>query len=177
MRAYYSVNRRLPVFRGRLFGRGVIALSAHARSRFDRFPELTADDLFLDAIVPAEGKAEVDVPVRVTAPRTGRDLVRRVARAREGNDEFERYLRAHPGAPGAASRDSSSWLRDVVLPRPWLLPAAVVYVTVVLLAERLRRSASWDVRSGWGRPTRPGRTPLPRRPADSAPTATTVPDR
>jgi hypothetical protein len=47
--------------------------------------------------------------------------------------------------------DTTSWLRDVVLRAPWLIPSAVVYVSVVLLAERRRRSATWDVRAGWGR--------------------------
>nr|WP_275409955.1 glycosyltransferase [Actinoplanes deccanensis] len=160
VRAFYAVNRRLPVFRGRLFGRGIIAVSASARSRFARFPDITADDMFLDAIVSASEKAEIDVRVRVVAPRTGRDLVRRVARARDGNAEFERYIAANPdGIAAPAETDSTSWLRDVVLRRPWLAPSAAVYVAVVLLAERKRRSASWDVRSGWGRVPSPRRSP------------------
>ncbi|WP_250002923.1 glycosyltransferase [Actinoplanes sp. M2I2] len=168
VRAFYAVNSRLPVFRGRLFGRGIIAVSSHARSRFVRFPEITADDMFLDAVVPDGEKAEIDVPVRVVAPRTAGDLIRRVARARDGNAEFERYLRAHPEVVATpATADPASWLRDVVLRRPWLLPSAVVYVTVVLLAERTRRSASWDVRSGWGRPAVP--VPRQRTPADPVP--------
>ncbi|WP_250034298.1 glycosyltransferase family A protein [Paractinoplanes maris] len=166
VRAFYAVNSRLPVFRGHLFGRGVIAVSSRARSRFARFPEITADDMFLDAVVAPGEKAEIDIPVRVVAPRTTGDLVRRVARARDGNAEFGRYLQAHPeGVATPAEPDSTSWLRDVVLRRPWLLPSAVVYVTVVILAERKRRSASWDVRSGWGRPA--VTVPRPRTPSDS----------
>jgi len=167
VRAFYAVNTRLPIFRGRLFGRGVIAVSSRARARFDRFPEITADDMFLDAVVAPAEKTEIDIPVRVIAPRTTGDLIRRVARARDGNAEFERYLRAHPGIVAApAEADATSWLRDVVLRRPWLLPAAVIYVAVVLLAERKRRSPSWDVRSGWGRPAETVRVPAPRSPAD-----------
>ena len=166
VRAFYAVNARLPVFRNRLFGRGVIALSAAARARFARFPDITADDMFLDAVVPAGAKAEIDLPVRVVAPRTGRDLVRRVARARDGNAEFRRWVAAAPaGFDAAAGPDSSSWLRHVVLRRPWLLPAAGVYVAVVLLAEQRRRSPSWDVRSGWGRSATPVRVPAQRSPA------------
>ena len=174
VRAFYAVNGRLPVFRGRLFGRGVIALSPTARARFTRFPEITADDMFLDAVVPAAAKVEIDAPVRVVAPRTGADLVRRVARARDGNAEFRRFVAAAPrgyGLPAGPTLepDATSWLRDVVLRAPWLLPAAVVYVTVVLLAERKRRSPSWDVRSGWGRTDEPVRVPRPRRPVDPGP--------
>ena len=164
VRAYYRINARLPVFRGRLFGRGIIAVSSAARARFARFPDITADDMFLDAVIGAAEKAEIDVPVRVIAPRTGGDLVRRVARARDGNAEFWRFVEARPAGyalppdpvPGPSA---TSWLRDVVLRAPWLLPAAGVYVGVVLLAERKRRSPSWDVRAGWGRVPAPRRSP------------------
>lgn len=156
VRAYYRINARLPVFRGRLFGRGVIAVSTRARSRFPRFPDITADDMFLDAVVASGEKAEIDDTVTVVAPRTLDDLIRRVARARDGNAEFWRFIEAAPeGYPMAldpvAGPSLTSWLRNVVLRAPALLPSAVVYVTVVLLAERRRRSPSWDVRSGWGR--------------------------
>lgn len=171
VRAYYRVNARLPVFRGRLFGRGVVALSAAARARFGRFPELTADDMFLDAIVAADEKAEIDLPIRVVAPRTVDDLVRRIARARDGNDEFWRFVSSAP--PGydlnrdpIAGSNSTSWLRDVVLKAPWLLPSAFVYASVVLRAERLRRSPDWDVRSGWGRTPASVTVPAPRRAVD-----------
>jgi glycosyltransferase involved in cell wall biosynthesis len=156
VRAYYAVNARLPVFRRRLFGRGVIALSAEARSRFDRFPEITADDMFLDAVVGADEKVEIDAVLPVRAPRRTRELVRRLARAREGNAEFWRFVRsAPPGyllpADPVPGPNTWSWLGDVVLRRPRLLPAAGCYLAIVLLAEATRRSPGWNVRSGWGR--------------------------
>lgn len=169
VRAYYAVNARLPVFRHALFGRGVIALSAPARRRFDRFPELTADDMFLDAVVGRHERVEIDAVVRVSAPRRTGDLIRRVARARDGNAEFRRFVRAAPAMPSRGTGpDRSSWLRDVVLPTPSLWPAALCYVTVILLAELRRRSPGWDVRSGWGRlgPAGAARVPRPRRPDD-----------
>lgn len=156
VRAYYRINGRLPVFRGRLFGRGIIALSAAARSRFARFPELIADDMFLDAMVGPDEKIEVDGVIRVLAPARARDLVRRLARARAGNAEFWRIVRAAPAdfpavvdaVPGPRT---SSWLRQVVLPSPRLLPAAVCYLVLTVLAEAWRRWPGWNVRSGWGR--------------------------
>lgn len=174
VRSYYRINARLPVFRGRLFGRGIIALSGTARARFKRFPELTADDMFLDAIVEADEKAEIPQSIRVVAPRTMNNLVRRVARARDGNDEFWRFVESAPPeydlnrdpVPGSSA---TSWMRDVVLRAPWLMPSAVVYVSVVLRAERKRRSPDWDVRSGWGsRSTAPATVPAPRGAADQA---------
>jgi glycosyl transferase family 2 len=167
VRAFYAINSRLPVFRGRLFGRGIIAVSTAARYRFARFPEITADDMVLDAVVAAGEKTEIDLPVRVVAPRTTGDLIRRVARARDGNAEFWRFAGSAPdGFPAlpdpVAGPSTTSWMRDVVLRAPWLIPAAIVYVAVVLLAERKRRSPSWDVRSGWGRPAEPVRIPAQR---------------
>lgn len=167
VRAYYAVNARLPVFRSRLFGRGIIALSAEARSRFDRFPEITADDMFLDAIAAADEKVEIDAVVQVRAPRHTGDLIRRVARAREGNAEFWRFVRSVPpeyGLPAdpVPGPSSWSWLRHVLLRSPWLLPAAACYVAIILLAEAKRRSLGWSVRSGWGRPesVQVGSTPV-----------------
>lgn len=169
VRAYYAVNARLPVFRRRLFGRGVIAVSSRARARFDRFPDITADDMFLDAVVAADEKTEIDAVIPVRAPRSSGDLVRRLARARDGNAEFWRYVDA--GAEGhtlaldpVAGPSRSAWLRSVVLRTPRLVPAALCYVVITALAEARRRSPGWDVTSGWGRPATltAGRIPRPR---------------
>lgn len=158
VRAYYRVSERLPVFRNRLFGRGVIALSENARGRFERFPEITADDMFLDAIVGPDEKVEIDVEVPVSVPRRTRQLVRRLARAREGNVEFWRFVQSAPVGydllPDPVQGPSSwSWLRAVVLKEPRLVPAAACYVTIVVLAELRRRRSGFTVRSGWGRET------------------------
>lgn len=147
VRAYCAINERLPVFRGALFGRGMVALSAEGRARFDRFPDVIADDLFLDALFSRSEKREApDVSVVVRAPRTTRALLDRLVRVRRGNAQL-RAASDH-GTVGAARRgpDRWAWLRAVVLPRPWLAAAAVPYVAITLAAEILaRRSghASW----------------------------------
>lgn len=133
VRAYYAVNKRLPVFRDGLFGRGVIALSAAGRSRFDEFPEMIADDLFLDSLFEAHEKRHLeDVVTTVTAPRGTLQLIRRLARVRSGN----RTMRAMSAARPASN---SSWFKDVVLPRPWLWPAGLCYAAVTLCAEMMSR--------------------------------------
>jgi glycosyltransferase involved in cell wall biosynthesis len=162
VRAYYAVHTRLPVFRTALFGRGAIALSAAGRGRFDRFPDVIADDLFLDSQFTVEEKCEVpEVTAWVAAPRRTRDLVRRLSRVRAGNAALRhrRTGRPAPLAPGGGHpaplavahrvRPASrlSWFRHVVLPRPWLAPAAVYYVGLTVAAAlRARRRAT-----GWGR--------------------------
>jgi glycosyltransferase involved in cell wall biosynthesis len=161
VRAFYAVHARLPVFSGRLFGRGCIALSAEARARFAEFPNIIADDMFLDAIVHSSEKREIDAVVRVPAPRRLADLIRRVARARAGNKQFFGWVSSHGRAYGAVTDPvpgsaRGSWLRDVVLRSPKLLPAALCYVAVILLAEAKLRSPRWNVASGWGRPATTG---------------------
>lgn len=149
IRAFYAINARLPVYRRALFGRGVIALSAAGRSRFDAFPSLTADDLFLDSRFADEEKAEVaGACARVATPRRTADLVRRLVRVRAGNAAL-RASGATGGGVRAAAR--SSWLRDVVLPRPWLIPAGACYAAITLLAARRARRELRSGRTVWGR--------------------------
>ena len=154
VRAFYRISAELPAFENRLFGRGVIALSEEARKRFDRFPDIIADDMLLDAVVAADEKREVPLAVRVEAPRTTADLVRRVARARAGNEEFARWMEAEGKALGldrdVSEPQRSSWLRDVVARKPRLAGDAAVYVAVIARAEQLRRSKKYSARSGWG---------------------------
>lgn len=141
VRAYYAINRRLPAFRDALYGRGAILLSAEGRARFDRFPALHADDLFLDSLFEVGEKHEIaGATSTVATPRETADLIRRLVRVRAGN----RAMRVAGSAVRSSRR--SSWLRDVVLPRPWLAPAGVFYAAITLIAERRSRTAT-----GWGR--------------------------
>lgn len=170
VRAYYAINARLPVFSGRLFGRGCIALSAEGRARFGDFPDIIADDMFLDGMLDSGEKCEIDAAVRVPAPRRLGDLVRRVARARAGNKQYFAWSRSHGRAYGTVTDPvegsaRASWLRDVVLRSPRLWPAAVVYLAVTLLAEAKLRSPRWNVASGWGRPATAS---LPAQPASAS---------
>lgn len=151
VRAYFSISERLPAFAEGLFGRGMIALSSAGRARFDTFPSMVADDMFLDAHFTADEKAHVrEVEVRVETPYTTRDLMRRLVRVRRG-------LRAirQAGLTGSIpvrirESDRWSWLRNVVLREPRLLPAAVVYVAITLMAGAVARRG--DVSSlAWGR--------------------------
>jgi hypothetical protein len=83
------------------------------------------------------------VAASVATPlRTG-DLVRRLVRVRAGNAS----LRA--AAPGVRQASRLSWLRDVVLRRPWLAPAAVCYVSLTLIAALLARGRGRQ--RAWGR--------------------------
>ena len=143
VRAYYAVNRRLPAYRNALFGRGAIALSATGRARFGRFPESFADDLYLDSLFAPGEKGEISAAAVVVAPARARDLVRRLGRVRAANAA----LRTVEGRVPPVRR--GSWLVDVVLPRPWLLPAGACYLALTVLAGMsARRAGTRDI---WGR--------------------------
>ncbi|KUL40011.1 glycosyltransferase [Actinoplanes awajinensis] len=151
VRAYFAVHGRLPVFRDGLFGRGVLAVSAAGRARFGTFPELVADDLFLDSQFSQAEKAHVTAyTAKVETPRRTDDLVKRLVRVRGGNAAMraaaERGEITVPVRPAARL----SWLRDVVLPKPWLAPAAVVYVAITMKAARAAQQAG-DGGAAWGR--------------------------
>lgn len=150
VKAFCAINERLPAFRDGLFGRGMIAVSAEGRARFERFPDVIADDLFLDAqFAPDEKREAGDVSVVVRAPRTTTALLHRLIRVRRGNAQLR--AAAARGTVGAVrAADRWAWLRDVVLPRPWLVFAAIPYVGIMLAAAGAARRAP-DAATPWGR--------------------------
>jgi glycosyltransferase involved in cell wall biosynthesis len=150
VRWYYAVNSRLPVFTDALFGRGVIAVSEQGRGRFGEFPDVVADDLFLDSLFAPGEKREVEsVSSRVAAPRRTGDLLRRLVRVRRGNAAMRAALAAADGgAGGGRGGGRVSWAR-VVLRDPALIPAGVCYAGLTLAACVLAR---FPQRPGtWGR--------------------------
>jgi glycosyltransferase involved in cell wall biosynthesis len=162
VRAYYAVNGRLPAFRDALFGRGAIAVSAAGRARFARFPDQFADDLFLDSLFAPDQKAEVPEVVTVIAtPLRTRDLLRRLGRVRAGNAALRE------GGGGIRPSRPVSWLVDVVLPRPWLLPAGACYAALTLAAGLAGRRRT--ARSTWHRDESNRSAPLAPGPAGGSP--------
>jgi glycosyltransferase involved in cell wall biosynthesis len=168
VRAYFAINDRLPAFRDGLFGRGMIALSEQGRARFDLFPTMIADDLFIDSEFSATEKVEAsEVEVVVQAPFTTRDLVRRLVRVRRGNAELRAAAAAGLVDVAIRPADRWAWLREVVLPHPRLVTAAVPYVSITLIAGLLARRTV-NAGHGWGRDESTRQTPSSR--ARGAPT-------
>jgi glycosyltransferase involved in cell wall biosynthesis len=156
VRAYFAIHSRLPAFHGSLFGRGVVALSESGRARFGQFPVVIADDLFLDSLFGLDEKVQVDeVSAHVAAPRRTGDLVRRLVRVRRGNAALRAESALQPQGLSAPTHvrpaDRLSWLRDVVLPRPWLGPAGVCYAGITLLADLLARRVPSNAGAVWER--------------------------
>lgn len=149
VRWYYAIQTRLPASRTGAFGRGMIALSAQGRQRFDQFPELIADDLFLDGLFHESERVLVeDVFTVVQTPARTRDLVRRLTRVRQGNLQLRRAAERDPTVTTGSVRQSNrlSWLRDVVLHEPLLAPAGIVFATLTVIADLRARRGGHD----WG---------------------------
>ena len=150
VRSYYRARSRVPSVLGSLWGAGVYGLSAAGRRRFGPFPDLVADDLWVDGHFDS---AEVEIvdcpPVAVLAPRRSRDLVRVLRRTYVGKDERA----SAPDPDGRAPETVSSTLRDLgrlvtVGPGPAL--DAATYAAFATGA-RLALSLGPQAGDGWGR--------------------------
>ncbi len=149
VRAYFAIHRHLPVMTTGLFGRGLVVVSEEGRRRFAAFPELVADDLFLDGLFkPTEKRIVEDVVAVVQTPLRTRHLYRRLVRVRRGNAAMRAAINREGVRGRVAASDRTAWLRSVILRRPWLAPAAVWYVALTLAAAAAARRGDPDA---WGR--------------------------
>lgn len=88
VRSYYRARSGVPALLGSLWGAGVYGLSAAGRSRFKTFPDVMADDLWVDRqFAPDEIEIVDCAPVVVAVPRRARDLVRVLRRTYQGKAE------------------------------------------------------------------------------------------
>ncbi len=129
-----------------LVGRGLYGLNRAARARFQAFPEVIADDLFVDSVFTSEEKRVVEsARVVIWVPQTLRELLRQEVRVAKGNHEY-RTLSADGGDGDTRRRPptpSSAWAavrrlrgRDVV---PVGVYVCVAVVSRLAAASRVRR--------------------------------------
>lgn len=155
VRAFYAVYRELPYVSDGLLGLGVYGVSAAGRARFDEFPEVTSDDLFVQRLFAPGERATVDHAFVVSAPRDLRNLLRVRTRTAAGNAELS-GARLPVAVAEAVTTTPSEVLPGVSLPRfhrttrstvtaivtlgvtrATLLPSIAVYVGVTI-ASRLK---------------------------------------
>jgi hypothetical protein len=126
---------------GSLWGAGVYGLSATGRARFGAWPNIIADDLFVDGLFMAEEIEIVEAePVVVRTPRDVTNLVNILRRAQRGKWE----LVAQPGSVGSIATSTARDLLATGLTGPQAAVDAAVYAALALLA-----------RGSAGRPTTP----------------------
>jgi glycosyltransferase involved in cell wall biosynthesis len=110
VRSYYRARSRVPAVLGSLWGAGVYGLSRAGRNRFDTFPDVVADDLWLDRQFDRSEVEIVDCePVVVAVPRTTRDLLRILRRVYRGKAEN----RSVPGAGTGAREITTATVLDL----------------------------------------------------------------
>ncbi len=110
VRSYYRARSRVPAVMHSLWGAGVYGLSARGRSRFVDFPDLFADDLWLDRQFERDEVEIVDcAPVVVAVPRRSRDLVHVLRRTYRG----KQITRPPVGPDDRARQTTTSALRDL----------------------------------------------------------------
>jgi glycosyltransferase involved in cell wall biosynthesis len=145
VRRYFRARARIPAVLGSLWGAGTYALSAEGRARFDEFPDLVADDLWVDQLF-APGEVEIldCAPVTVTVPARTGDLLTVLRRTYRGKAEHRSRN------PGTAYETAGGTLRDLgrlARSGPSGLIDATVYLGFVVSArilQRLARNDSWE---------------------------------
>ena len=169
VRSYYRARRRLPSTTRALWGAGVFALSEEGHDRFGVFPDVTADDYFVDQLFSGEEKRIVPAPpVPVRTPQDAASLLKVLRRAHRGPAEQRRDDATIAASGGSTTRELVRSVRG-----PLSLLDALTYATLAAV-PRLRPTPgnvpTWERDdSSRSRPdpitgARPGRQPESRLP-------------
>jgi Glycosyl transferase family 2 len=144
VRWYYDLWQELPVVRAGLFGRGVIGVNAAGKQRLGQIPDVMGDDLAASvAFAPAERRVVAGATVRVHAPRTAADLLRRRTRSVLSTEQL---AGRQPSKAAAGARTGRADLLGVARRRPGMALRLPVFLGVTALARRraARRIAAGD---------------------------------
>lgn len=142
VRMFYSAWRRVPYFNDSMIGSGVYAMSEEGRSRFDRFPDIIADDGFARLQFAASERRSVSSAFFVVrTPHRLKELIGIKSRVLAGTYELHE---AYPDLVDREETKKSSGAGYVLL-RPHLWPCFTVYA----LAKRsIRRRVARKSRTG-----------------------------
>ena len=154
IRSHYRARLRLPSNATSLYSAGAFALSKEGHVRLEEFPEVLADDLYVDRLFAPAEKAVLDVePVVVRPPRTLKDhlaVMRRVCRANAQVNRLE-------GQHSSTAKTVSELIRSIR--GPLSAVDAVVYAGFAIAG----RKGAGTPRAGWERDTS-SRLPESERP-------------
>jgi N-acetylglucosaminyldiphosphoundecaprenol N-acetyl-beta-D-mannosaminyltransferase len=148
VREYYRMFERLPYVTDDLVGLGVYGLSEQGRGRFEEFPDVLADDLYIQRLFAPEERVRTPGRFAVRTPRRWRELVKVRTRVDLGNAQLASTPAADAVGFERSTGSSMKALARSVAADPALLSAASVYVGTTMLA-RLRSRFADD--HSWGR--------------------------
>jgi glycosyltransferase involved in cell wall biosynthesis len=144
VRSYYRARSRVPAVMNSLWGAGLYGLSAAGRGRFGPFPDVIADDLFVDQNFCRSEIAIVgSAPVVVTVPRQSADLIRILRRAYSGNAEN----RALPEGAQSTAASTVRGLAAAASAGPGKALDAAAYLCLAAIARMslaVARPARWS---------------------------------
>jgi hypothetical protein len=152
---------RLPYIERRVRGVGCYAVSAAGRSRWQKYPDLMADDRFARLHFRADEQMLVqEASYTWPLPEGARELIRVRARWLLGNDELRRVR------PDLSRNEDPRYegLFGFVATHPWLWPDILVFVGVYgfamarMASKRRKGDRTWD-RAVRARRVRLGTTP------------------
>ncbi len=144
VRSYYAIWSRLGSVSTGLCGAGVYALSETGRARFGEFPDLIADDLFVDQRFSLDERTTVRPGVTYRAPTTNLALLQRKTRVFAGNTQLARR-----GPPCHPDRHPGDRWFSVLAHDPGLWPHAPAYVAITIVAKFRARFLLRGNRAGW----------------------------
>lgn len=153
VRAFYRTYRAMPYLSEAMIGTGFYALSAAGRARFEVFPELTADDLFVQrSFAPAERAVVPGEFFTVRVPRDLRSLLAVRTRVAAGNAELAAAgaQREQP-ATARSTGGSLGALAGLLRREPRRAGGVGVYVAVTAISRLRARRAAATGRAGWER--------------------------
>lgn len=146
VRRWYAVRERLPSISRQLWGAGCYGLSSAGRARFGAFPEVAADDLFINSLFTTDEIQIIETdPVVVHTPlRLGSLLLikRRTYRTQEAA-----WVEAGRGPVSPGQRSQLRDLVRLVGREPGRLGDAAVYVAVIVMARiraRVGSAPRWE---------------------------------
>ncbi|WP_322748139.1 MULTISPECIES: glycosyltransferase family 2 protein [unclassified Frankia] len=149
VRSFYRLWMRQPFVGDGHVGSGVVGLNEAGRGRFEHFPEIIADDLFLYTLFSADERraARPGVEFTIFPARTVRAHLHRLVRVYAGNLQ----LGQTEAKPDTSANGRSGWAR-VVREDPRRAVDIPCYVGMVVLAQLLahRKLRRGDVKT-WER--------------------------
>ena len=133
VRAFYRVWMALPYTRSGMMGVGVYALSDEGRRRFERFPNIIADDGYIRVLFKPHERAAVEAARSIVkAPATLAGLIKIKTRSRLGGFQLANVF------PELLANDDKNYSKASwdILKNPSLWPCVPVYLFVNLTAKR-----------------------------------------
>jgi hypothetical protein len=143
VRAYYRAWTRLPYTTHHHIGSGVVGLGQEGRSRFSEFPDVIADDKFLQDLFEPSERMSTSLPAAFTVHSATnlQALLRRLARVRAGNRQLDAWKqRTPPAGPRGNGNEATAGSPLVDLWRARVrLVDAIAYLCITVSAEYMAR--------------------------------------